>query len=92
MQIKAEIESNELKLASLAYLEVKKDPPQCGKEILAEFMPMPGSIPVPTPAHCTYVTKCWGGRFKTPNIEEKVNVLNLFDVAISLRDAAEKNE
>jgi hypothetical protein len=27
----------------------------------------------------------WGGRFKTPKAEEKVNVLNLFDVALNLK-------
>lgn len=27
----------------------------------------------------------WGGRFKTPKSEEKVNVLNLFEVALNLR-------
>jgi hypothetical protein len=51
-------------------------------------MPMPGKPKTPKYTHVWAQLGSavpWGGRFKTPKAEEKINVLNLFDVALNLR-------
>lgn len=96
--MKMEMEKNQRKLASLNLMaenEVEDaggldhlGSKRNGNNLLAEFMPMPGTVPLPKYTHIWANLGSvlpWGGRFKTPKHEEKINVLNLFDVALNLR-------
>ncbi|KAH6588436.1 hypothetical protein BASA61_005937 [Batrachochytrium salamandrivorans] len=60
--------------------------------IMAEFMPMPGKVPVSKPSRDRLTGQGtalpWGGRFKTHFLQQpaanRINVLNLFDVAMNI--------
>ncbi|KAJ3254875.1 hypothetical protein HK103_006771 [Boothiomyces macroporosus] len=91
---KKERDENERKLAYLNLISYGEDTPE--SELPAEFMPMPGSIPTPKAINKFVwsdqgVTTPWGGRFKiTEKSSQRLNVLNLFDVALTLQK--EKNQ
>ncbi|KAI8929926.1 hypothetical protein BC831DRAFT_441618 [Entophlyctis helioformis] len=61
--------------------------------LMAEFMPMPGTVPTPKVHRDVWaeqgILSPWGGRFKTTTSPlslstKKINVLNLFDVAMNI--------
>ncbi|KAH9263004.1 hypothetical protein BASA83_013700 [Batrachochytrium salamandrivorans] len=67
--------------------------------IMAEFMPMPGKVPVSKPSRDRLTGQGtalpWGGRFKTHFLQQpaanRINVLNLFDVAMNIPSVHPKN-
>ncbi|KAJ3321920.1 hypothetical protein HDV06_003786 [Boothiomyces sp. JEL0866] len=95
MQKKERLE-NERKLAYLNLIAYGEDTPE--SEIPAEFMPMPGSIPPPKAINKFVwsdqgIATPWGGRFKiTEQNSRRLNVLNLFDVAMTIQTDENENE
>ncbi|KAJ2995937.1 hypothetical protein HDV02_000288 [Globomyces sp. JEL0801] len=94
--VEKEKKENEKRLEQLKLLEDKHQPQY---SLLAEFMPMPGEINMKNSGQSTSfhwsdhgIATPWGGRFKISPAQPKLNILNLFDVAMNLRPSPEENE
>ncbi|KAJ3270955.1 hypothetical protein HDV01_007285 [Terramyces sp. JEL0728] len=93
---KKERAENERKLAYLNLISYDENTPE--SDIPAEFMPMPGSIPAPKAIKKFVwsdqgIMVPWGGRFKiTDNNSRRLNVLNLFDVAMIMQSDKDNEE
>nr|KAJ3422583.1 hypothetical protein HK105_007415 [Polyrhizophydium stewartii] len=91
-----EMTANEQRLAHIRHIQGDDAASTNGaltekSALMAEFMPMPGTTFGPTKAR---IMSPWGGRFKTASTASnatarqnapKINVLNLFDVAMNIR-------
>ncbi|KAI8910374.1 hypothetical protein EDD86DRAFT_205230 [Gorgonomyces haynaldii] len=97
--MKQEMEKNERKLDSLQLLAEKSEEYisklDKGDPFYAEFMPGPGKIPQPKITQVWQqqgISVPWGGRFRTPKADEKINVLNLFEVALNLKKSEDETQ